>query len=174
MNNEEWRDVVGYEGIYEVSNRGNVRNKKTLRIIKSSISYHNYVRVPLRKNGKDRKLFLHRLVADAFIPNPENKEIVNHINGNKQDNRIENLEWCTYSENNVKAIKDGLRSTKRKIICQYKNNMLIAKWRSISSASKYLNLPLGSISACLHYNEKHNDCRMVGGYVWLFEKEERA
>lgn len=174
MNNEEWRDVVGYEGIYEVSNMGNVRNKKTLRIIKPFISYHNYVRVPLRKNGKDRKRFLHRLVADAFIPNPENKEIVNHINGNKQDNRIENLEWCTYSENNVKAIKDGLRSTKRKIICQYKNNMLIAKWRSISSASKYLNLPLGSISACLHYNEKHNDYRMVGGYVWLFEKEERT
>jgi hypothetical protein len=94
---ENWKDIVNYEGLYEVSCRGNVRNKKTLKILSNKSK--SYVVVWLFGNGYSKRFTVHRIVAQTFIENPLNKKEVNHINGIKNDNRVENLEWCTPSEN---------------------------------------------------------------------------
>lgn len=94
---EKWKDIADYEGLYEVSCRGNIRNKKTLKVL--SNKSNSYVVVNLTKNGISKNYNAHRIVAEAFIDNPLSKKQVNHINGIKNDNRIENLEWCTPSEN---------------------------------------------------------------------------
>jgi hypothetical protein len=107
---EVWKDVVGYEGLYRISNQGTVcrlyKNGKvnfmTPRIL------NGYWRVKLCNGNTQKEYFLHRLIAQAFIPNPENKPEINHINGIKTDNRIENLEWVTRSENAIHATKTGL------------------------------------------------------------------
>lgn len=94
---EKWKKI--YDGLYEISNFGNVRNAKghILRTAKNECGYLHLVLCD--KNRKHNSVKIHRLVAEAFIPNPENKKTVNHKNGIKTDNRIENLEWATYSEN---------------------------------------------------------------------------
>ena len=103
--NEEWRDVVGHEGRYEVSSLGRVRSLMCQRgkrkhpwYMKGKIDRYGYPVVCLRKNGKNKHIPVHRLVAIAFIPNPEGKETVNHRNGSKLDNSASNLEWATQSE----------------------------------------------------------------------------
>ena len=105
--NEIWKDVVGYEGLYEVSNLGRIRRGE--RIKKPHIDHGGYLTVQLSKHSKMKCLKVHRIVALAFIQNPENKRTVNHIDGNKQNNCVENLEWATHSENISHANKTGLR-----------------------------------------------------------------
>lgn len=117
---EIWRDIKGYEGYYQVSNLGRVRsldryivNKKgerkhfTERYL-TQVSRRDYLGVTLSKNDKSKMFSTHILVAKAFIANPENKPEVNHIDGNKQNNKVDNLEWCTRSENELHAYKNGL------------------------------------------------------------------
>ena len=96
---EIWKDVVGYEGYYEVSNTGNVRNVKTNHVLSPGLS-QGYYYVVLCKHGERRNKQVNRLVAEAFIDNFENCPIVNHKNEVKTDNHVDNLEWCTYSYNN--------------------------------------------------------------------------
>ncbi len=116
-----WKDVEGYEGVYMVSNTAMVKSLDHFvyhsdgkhrtqkgRILKQHKSVKGYIRVSLSKKGKRFHTSVHRLVAKAFINNEFNKPQVNHINGDKSDNRIENLEWCTNSENQIHAIKNGL------------------------------------------------------------------
>ena len=114
---EVWKKVKGYEGIYEVSNYGNVKrvsgitgvNTKYLNgyYLKPLDNGKGYLRVKLTTNNKSKRIMLHRIIAEAFIPNPDNKPVVNHINHNIVDNRINNLEWCTQSENVLHAVKHG-------------------------------------------------------------------
>ena len=112
--NEIWRDIVDddvdYEGKYQVSNFARVRSfhRDKVKIIKPDIIHTGYLRVLLYKNGKTKSYYVHVLVAKAFIPNPENKTQVNHIDGNKFNNNVENLEWVTPSENIVHAFEKGL------------------------------------------------------------------
>lgn len=124
---EEWKDIEGYEGIYQVSNYGNVkslarqrRNSKGIYMQKEKLlsltnTSTGYKKVELVKNGKKKGYKVHRLVAMAFIDNPENKPEVNHIDGNKINNHVDNLEWVTSSENSIHAYKTGLNPNKKEL-----------------------------------------------------------
>lgn len=110
---EIWRDIVGYEGLYQVSNCGRVWSSyKGGRILKLQLDSRGkgYLFVQLWRGGKCKHAPVHRLVALAFIPNPEGKPQINHINGIKTDNRVENLEWVTAFENMRHAYATGLQS----------------------------------------------------------------
>lgn len=120
---EVWKDVVGFEGYYQVSCLGMVRSVDRLltysngkianhkgRVLRYTPDKQGYLKVGLNKNDKVVSRRIHRLVATAFIDNELLKREVNHIDGNKQNNTITNLEWCTPSENNIHAIKTGLRT----------------------------------------------------------------
>jgi hypothetical protein len=96
---EEWKDINGYEGLYQVSNYGRVKNLKTGKILKQSPNTVGYLKVGLSKEGKQKTLLVHRLVADAFIPNPDKKPHVDHADGNKENNCISNLGWVTLQDN---------------------------------------------------------------------------
>ena len=106
----EWVPVYDYEGLYEINRDGQVRNVNTGRMIKAWVSDTGYVCVNLRKDKKAKPKKLHRLLMLSFIGPIEGKPVVNHIDGNKLNNDLSNLEWCTSSENNVHAIKTHLRS----------------------------------------------------------------
>lgn len=130
---ETWKTIKGFEGLYEVSNTGKVRSIDRVIITKNGVkktikgkelfftiskidekSHCPRASVQLWKNNQAFLKKVHRLVAEAFIPNPENKRDVNHINGNKHDNRVENLEWLTHSENMKHAYKIGLNRISEK------------------------------------------------------------
>lgn len=104
---EVWKDIEGYEGLYQVSNLGRIRRDKKIK--KPHVDHGGYLTVWLCKHSVQKCLKVHRLVASAFLSNPEGKRTVNHINGVKTDNRVENLEWATHSENINHANKTGLR-----------------------------------------------------------------
>jgi len=100
MGMEKFKDIEGYEGLYRISSWGRVYNIKREKFVSPEMTKKGYLRVDLYNSKGERKHFkIHRLVADAFIPNENNKPQVNHLDGNKQNNSITNLEWCTNAEN---------------------------------------------------------------------------
>lgn len=108
---EIWKPVVGFEGLYEVSNQGRVKSIPRKRCKGNVLKPHivkGYEYVHLSKDGKAKYLKVHRLVADAFLPEIQGKSYVNHIDGNKTNNSVKNLEWCTASENLKHARENGL------------------------------------------------------------------
>lgn len=115
---ETWKEIEGYEGFYQVSDQGRVKSlprKDAIgrlvkeRPLKTPTNSDGYPALLLCRDSSQAHFLVHRLVATAFIPNPENKPVVNHKNGIKTDNRVENLEWATYSENNQHAWNTGLQ-----------------------------------------------------------------
>ena len=96
---EEWKNIIGYEGLYEVSNMGNVRNVRRNTLLRFSKNNYGYIQVYLYKNGIRNGFKVHRLVAQAFIPNPDNLPQVNHKDEDKTNNSVENLEWCDHKYN---------------------------------------------------------------------------
>ena len=107
--NITWKDIIGYEDLYKISTTGSVIGKKYNRELKSFINKDGYRRITLCKEGKTKNFFLHRLVAQHFIDNESNKPQVNHIDGDKLNNTVINLEWVTCSENHKHAFSIGLK-----------------------------------------------------------------
>lgn len=163
MSKEIWKDIEGYEGLYQVSNLGRVKsNLRKGRILKPSTTHDGYYNLTLSKNGQLKTYRVHRLVCSAFISNPLNKSEVNHIDGNKKNNSIENLEWCTRSENAKHAHKTGLNSGKKVSVYQFdKLGRLVKTWKSQTIASKELRIPQSLISSCCKWKRKH-----AGGFTW--------
>lgn len=181
---EIWKPIKDYEGLYEISNFGNVKilarnytryNYLTKRYniikVKEKITQGTinggYRRICLTKNKVEKNKHIHKLVAEAFIPNPNNYSYVNHIDGNKQNNYIDNLEWCTLYQNNTHAYKTGLRkSTDITPILQYDlEGNFIREYKSINEASKETNLDIRHISRNINGIGKQ-----IGGYKF-FKKE---
>lgn len=172
---EIWKDVVGYEGIYQVSNLGRVRSANGIR--KARIS-GCYPRIKLCNHGACEHLFVHRLVAEAFIPNLENKSQVNHIDGNKLNNVVSNLEWVTPSENAIHSHrvlghkahnpclgKFGKDHWNSKIVLQIKDGKIIAEFYGANEAQRKTKIKNSGI--CMV-------CRGIrqsaGGYQWKFKE----
>lgn len=168
--NEIWKDVSGYEGVYQISNRGRLRRmfKKGERLLSGKKDKDGYIEVILSKKQNKKFFRLHRLVADAFIENPENKPAVNHKDKNVQNNDVTNLEWVTHSENIVHSFLTG-RNVYKKPVTQYsKDGKVVNRWCSISEAAEFLGISYPNISACCHGRLKTS-----GGYVWKYEGVQR-
>lgn len=135
-----WKQIVydGFETSYEVNENGEVRNGKTGYVLKLQPTKDEYYSVSLRVNNRPRMCRVHRLVAMAFIPNPENKPIVNHKDGNRINNKVENLEWVTYSENTQHAVDTGLKPAAKTVeVAQYNlDGTKIDEFFSISDAAR--------------------------------------
>lgn len=167
--NEEWRDVECYEGMYQVSNKGRVkclkaRNSHGIKreslcipwLDKSGYKKHN-----LNKNGSSKLFKLHRLVAKAFIPNPENKPLVDHIDGNPSNNCVENLRWATYKENHYNP---NTRYKHLIPVSQYSlDGTLIKEWKSAQDAAESLGVSYHAIQSCCRGNTK-TSCK----YKWKY------
>ena len=130
-----WKTIEGTNGEYQVSDTGLVKTTKTGRILRPNVSIHGYERVCLFKMDRERRYRVHRLVAMAFIPNPDNLPQVNHIDGNKRNNNVSNLEWVTNHENVIHAKEHGLR-TGHEQFCESKKKRVIAT--NIASGEQFV------------------------------------
>lgn len=166
MNNQEiWKPIDNYEDLYEVSNFGRVFSHKRNRILRSG-DYHGYKSVYLSKDGVRKKYFVHRLVAQMFIErSADDGELINHIDNNPSNNTVDNLEWCTQSQNIKHAHNCGRMptfSTKR--IDQLSlSGDFIRSWESISGAEQELGIQNSHISECCR-----GKVRQAGGYKWRY------
>lgn len=160
---EEWNTINDFPN-YEVSNTGIVRNRKTGRILKPYSNRGGYLVVILMNSKGERKcLLVHRLVAKAFIPNPNAFPQINHKDGNKHNNFVDNLEWCTARTNIQHACKMGLRGYKKVPVAQIDNNGdIVAVFESLWEAFMITGINAGSISLVMRKKR-----RMAGGYNWV-------
>ena len=165
---EIWRDIEGYEGLYQISNKGRVKSLKwgKERILKPGITGSGYLKVLLCKNRMIKHIKIHRLVANAFIPNPENKPQVNHKDENKFNNSVNNLEWSTAKENNNFGTRNERIS--RKILQYSKSGDFIREWTGAHEVERVLGIDNSHIIACCKGKLKSS-----GGFVWKY-KEERT
>lgn len=186
--NEIWKDIKGYEGFYQISNFGNVRSldrkikyKNNYRLFYGRnlikiVDTKGYYFVNLKKNSHNEIKRIHRLVAEAFIENPNKFPCINHIDGNKQNNHIDNLEWCSYKHNINEAFRLGLNrythkenfkyENKKKIIQYDLNFNIVKKWESICEAARKTNISQSNISRCCNNKQK-----TAKKYIWKFEEE---
>ena len=174
---EEWRDVVGYEGLYQVSNFGRVKSLprngtvNMVRILRPNIKKTGYINYALQKNNALKTFLAHRLVAQAFMPNPDNLPQVNHIDGDKTNNRVDNLEWCTQLENirhrsEVLDVHGG--SPRKKVYCAELNR----NFNSISEAAKFCGICSSGIrDVCNGIGSKGEKRVTAGGYHWEWAHE---
>lgn len=188
----EWRPVVGFEDEYLVSDDGQIYSLHRSRVLKCKLSKQGYKRICLCSNGNQRNASVHRVVAEAFIKNPDNKPTVNHINEIKTDNRVENLEWATNAEQNVHGTRrqraaantDWKRRTEKmdykaiaakhdyynmnkaqmKPVLQYDmDGFLIAGFESLNEAARSVGISAGHICCCLKGRRKS-----CAGYKWKY------
>lgn len=162
-------DVPGYEGVYKISSDGKVYSNKGIR--STYITRHGYESVGLCLHGKQKNFLVHRLVAMAFIPNPQPQKhpFINHIDGNKRNNNIENLEWCDSSYNMRHAIAHGLSKVRSKRVIQYTlGGEKIKVWNSIKEACDEIKACcIGNISKACQGKRKN-----AGGYIWKYADDD--
>lgn len=190
--NEIWKDIIGYEGIYQISNCGRVKSldreihknngvieHRNGQIMMLSLDKDGYCYLGLRRQDKIKKFFrVHQLVAIAFLENPYNFNQINHKDENKSNNCVENLEWCDSQYNNKYGTKlERTQITKiqnnsyncRKPVLQFElNNVLVKRWESASQAEKVLNFSGACINRCC--NHQRNKYR---NYKWEFENNKK-
>lgn len=177
---EVWKDIPGYEGLYQVSDLGRIKSlerfvngksgvrKVSEKIVSVAVKNNGYLQVKLHRKGERKFFGVHRLVAMVFVENFNNLPQVNHIDGNKKNNRADNLEWCTPSENQKHAVINGLHGARKQInkknskpVFQYDGDMnLIRRYPSISEAERQTGIPEGNISQSIRFGWKS------GGYIW--------
>lgn len=170
MTMETWKDIGGYEGLYQVSSHGRIKilgqggtHKK--ESIKNLCVKKRYISVTLYKNGQPKTFLVHRLVALAFLPNPNNLTEINHINEDKHDNRVENLEWCdrTYNNNYSDINHRRMCKTGYKIQQLSMSNEVVAEYHSTNEAEKKTGIFAKNIQHVL--KEKRHS---AGGFKWRF------
>lgn len=187
MKKEEWKPIEGYEGIYEISNMGHIRSHdrylpKVVRgtpcisfykgcVLSPGDNGHGYLFVYLRLNGNIKRFYIHRLVASHFLPKIEGKDFINHKDGDKTNNNVENLEWCTIAENNLhkfRVIKhftslSGKPNQKnRKKIGYFKNGILVETFNGLREASTKLNINYTNLSMICNGKRKSTlDIRII-------------
>jgi hypothetical protein len=147
----EWKSIDGYDN-YEISDEGRVRNSKTGRVLKPSCSRGGYEKVNLRSNGVQKSAKIHRLVAENFIPNDDYSKVVNHKDGNKINNSVTNLEWCTPSENNRHAFRHGLCYRPVNSGVPRRKTMIVETgmiFDSVSDCARFLKVAESQVSMCL-------------------------
>lgn len=180
MNQEKWKPVAGFSGFYEVSDHGRIRSRErvsaTGRRLKSKTvalvlnGNDSYLRVNLRDHqGTHTVKLVHRIVAETFIDNPSHKPEVNHKDGNKRNNHVTNLEWCTPSENQQHALKNGLRklnssSHSKRVGMFQENGELIRVFPSVAEAHRATQASIWSIYARC---EGRVDTKLLG-YIWKY------
>jgi hypothetical protein len=172
---EEWRAVVGYEGLYEVSNLGRVRSLfRYKQIVKGIPTNRGYLRVTLCKNKVHKLCSIHRLVATAFIPNPYNYPCVNHKDEERTNNQADNLEWCSYKYNaNYGHIVEKKRKNRdysgiSKPVRQLKNGKVIQEFPSIAAAIRALGLTKNAMSNISLNCKKAKFHKSAYGYQWEY------
>lgn len=159
--NEIWKDIIGYEGLYQVSNLGRVKSLNYKRtgleyVLKPGTNGIGYLQVHLFKNRKRSPLYVHRLVAEAFVPNPKRLKTVNHKDENKLNNVCSNLEWMTS--------KDNVTYSQGKQVQMFdKQGNLLATFHSIKEASSITGVNHGHICECCIGKYKSS-----GGYIWRY------
>lgn len=184
MDKEIWKDIVGYEGLYQVSNTGKVKSLKRKvyagrgkmrwqyeRILSENKTNGNgYKIVSLNKEGKSQNKYIHRLVAEMFLTNPYNYKYINHKDENKSNNSVDNLEFCTAQYNstyNNLHIRNGLKNRNnkysKKIIQLDNDGNIIKEYKSIKEAGRQLKISHQAISDCLRGIQKHS-----AGYKWKY------
>lgn len=186
---EIWKDVKGYEGLYQVSNLGNVKSKSRVvnnrkiigKILTPADTSKGYLGVSLYKNGSKKTASIHKLVAIAFIPKVKNKPQINHKDGDKHNNKVDNLEWCNGSENLKHAFELGLKKPSKtslgkfgenhpnsKKVIQYDlNNKKIREFACLSDIKRELNFNLGNLSECCNGTRK-----TAYGFIWRYANEQ--
>lgn len=180
---EIWKPIKGYEGLYLISNLGNIKNKRG-KYRKISIGKRGYKCVTLCKNGKHKNKTLHRLLMESFVPNPENKPHIDHIDGNRLNNNLNNLRWVTQKENNNNPVTKGKlwRGDNRddivrkmletrsnnggkyspiKIYAYTKHGEFFKSYYSIGEAARIMGVDAKRIQSILNNNHKQ-----VCGYIW--------
>lgn len=169
MISEKWRDTYVYGEQYEVSNLGKVRNKITKHILYQQKDTKGYLRTSLSKNNVQVTVKVHRAVAIAFIKNPNNLPQVNHKDGNKENNSVENLEWISNYDNMQHAVKNGLTNhvenagRKRRPIIGISDSGKTVRFDSLAKASSELHICRSNL--CNALKGRRNEC---GGYIWKY------
>jgi len=157
MNNEIWKDIKGYEGLYQISNYGNVKtldynHTKKEKQMKPILQVDGYLGINLMKDGKRKRYRIHRLVLETFTNNKNNYPVVNHKDGNKTNNCLDNLEWCSISYNTQHSYDMGLEKTK-KVVCYDLKNKRIKIYKNVKELSNELNLNINSIYGNIRLNK---------------------
>ena len=172
--NETWKPIPGYEELYSISSNGQIYSTRSDKVLKPVTNEKGYLKICLQDNGIPKHFRVHRLVAQTFIPNPQGKPTVDHINGIRSDNRVENLRWATMEEQNStearrRKVSHSLRTSpsiakKKRAVLQFDlSGQMLAVHDGLNDAARAVNSSAGSIYSCC--NGQRKSCK---GHVFKY------